>query len=149
MSIRQTILDNIVTTLSSTKDDPDYESNIASVTLFNRNTLVQDDFKIPLVQIIDEGRDEPIVRDDTNIRFQWEVGLYGVVRSDTEVDLHDKLNKLVSTLREYVESSPSLGSNVLDIKFIGTESRFFEMPTLTADCMVHCRITYWTTKAGF
>jgi len=149
MSVRNDILTNLETALKAIEDDSSYELNIHDVSLYDENILVQQAHKVPLVMIVDTGKERLLVRDDTHYRYEWEIVLRGFVKADTESEVHEKLNKMISTLKQFVDSDSSLGSNVLDFQFIEMQTNRFDPDRMMADTIIVCHIIYWCIDGTF
>jgi len=152
MSVRSDILDNLMAAIQSIIDDPTgYEIEIAEVTRFYTSlaTVVSESHRLPLVQIIDDQPEELLVADATNCMWALPVTLYGIVHSGHEDTLHEELNKMQSSLKQFLYSSPSLGDNALDLQFEGSGGNGFADDKNIAWTIITARILYWTTRSNF
>lgn len=131
MSIRANILDNLETALNNIKESSSYELPIAEIGRFPVNPNDLQNHRFPYVSIVDAGEESLTVRDATHYQFLMMTPLVADVQTSTEGDLSESLNKLISDLKKFVDSNPSLGSNVLKFRLVGLES------------------TVWKTSAGY
>ena len=148
-SIRNTILTNLKTALAAIEDDTNYPLNIHHVSLFDENVLKQTPEKTPMVMIIDTGREALIVADSTHYRYNWEIMLRGLIEANTSDGLHEKINEMISTLKQFIDGDPSLGDNVLDFRFVGVEGNRYSADKKIADTFVRCECTYWCIAGTF
>lgn len=149
-SVRDTIFDNLKSALEAIQGDTDYEIDIAYVTVFDENVLRDlSAHRFPMVMIIDTGTEELIKEDSTHYRYRWEVILRGVVTADTMLDVHDNLNKMITTLKKFIDAGPSLGSNSLATQYRGIEGNRFDPDKKIADTLIRMDIIYQCTAGTF
>lgn len=148
MGVRQDILDAMKTTLEATSGTG-YPLDIAHVSLYDENVANTDNWKSPMAMILDGGTEELVVYDGTNYRYNWRVVLRGYIRTEVRSTVHTELNKMVATLKKYVNSGPSLGSNVLSFDFDGVETTRFDPDQNRADVIMNCRVLYWCVAGTF
>lgn len=148
MSVRQDILDAIKTTLEATAGTG-YDLDIKQVSLFHENVLINEDWKQPLVMVLDGGQEQLLVYDGTNYRYEWKIVLYGYVATPVSSTVPETLNNMVATLKKYINSGPSLGSNVLAFKFDNIEETRFDADHPRADVVLNCRCIYWCLAGTF
>lgn len=150
MSIRATILDNLETALNAIKEDTSYETAIAEVSRFDENALTADQHRFPLVMIVDAGPETLVADDDTHYHYLLDVAIIGLVKSDTISDLQTDLNKLISTFKQFIDSDPSLGTNVMRFRFAGIDSNAYETKTeKIGSTVIGTRIRYWCAAGSF
>ena len=148
-SIRNTILDNLKTAIEAMEDSGTYEINIHRVSMFDENVLKQEPHDLPLIMLIDTGEEQLQVYDGTNYRYSWKVILRGVVSTDTASGLHEELNKMISSVKEFIDSGPSLGSNVLKFRYLETQGNRLSEDGKIADTIIPCEIIYWCVAGAF
>lgn len=148
MSIRNTILDNLKTALEAVKDDATYDINIHRVSLFDENVLMQKAQDLPLVVILDTGK-ESLIYDGTNYRYRLEIVLRGVIDADTSSGVTEQLNNMVATLKKFVDSEPSLGSNALKFRIAEVVGNRYDEDKKLADTIVRCELVYWCVAGTF
>ena len=150
MSIRATILDNLETALKAIQDDTGYDSSIAEVSRFDENALTADQYRFPLVMIVDAGPEVLVVQDDTHYHYLMDVVLIGLVKSGTVLDLQTDLNSLISTLKQFIDSQSALGDNVMRFRFTGLDSNAYETKTeKIGSTVIGTQIRYWCEAGGF
>ena len=149
MSIRNTILTNLQTAIKAIEDDSDYELNIHRVSLFNENILKVQPHDVPMVMIIDTGKESIPVYDGTDYRYRWEVILRGVVNTDTAGSVHEDLNKMISILKQVIDAGPSLGDNALKIRIVEVVGNRVDEDRKLADTIIRCEIVYWCVAGTF
>jgi len=149
MSVREDILLNLETALNGIKLSPDYESLIKEVSRYDENVLMTENFSNPLVMIVDVGDDEKRVQDITDYRFRMTVVLRGFVKAGNQIQCQTELNKLVSTIRKFINAGVALGSNVLDFRFMNNEQHRYDQDKGLADCVINTRISYWCANGSF
>ena len=150
MSVRQTILDNLQTALEAIEDDTDYELSIAEVTPFDVSVLTADNHRFPLVMIVDAGPEDLIVRDASHYHFAMPVSLWGYVKTDTPEELQIDLNKMISALKQFVDSDPDLGSNACDFYLTGLESNILKTDKgIMGRTIITTRLRYWCAAGTF
>ena len=148
-SVRETILLNLETALDAIRNSLEYEAQIKEVSRYDENVLLTTNFQTPLIMIIDVGDDEKRVQDSTDYRFRMTIAIRGFVKVATEAQVQPELNKVVSTIRKFIDAGVSLGSNVLDFRFMNNEQHRYDQDKGLADCVINCRITYWCTNGAF
>jgi len=150
MSIRATILDNLEIVLKAIQDNASYETAIAEVSRFDENVLTLGQHQFPLVMIVDAGPEILVVQDDTHYHYLMDVTMIGLVKSGTVLDLQTDLNKLISTLKQFIDSDPNLGTNVMRFRFVGLDSNAYETKTeKIGSTVIGTQIRYWCTAGGF
>ena len=150
MSIRSDILDNLETALKAIQDDTSYDTSIAEISRFDENALTLGQHQFPLVMIVDAGPEVLVVQDDTHYHYLMDIVLIGFVKSGTVLDLQTDLNKLISTLKQFIDSDPSLGSNVMRFRFTGLDSNAYETKTeKIGSTVIGTQIRYWCEAGGF
>jgi hypothetical protein len=150
MSVRATILQNLETALNAIKSDTSYALTPATVSRFEESAPVKAQWKFPLVIIVDSGPETLVAQDDTDYHFLMTVGLLGFVKTDTADQLQDKLNELITMLKQFVNSQPSLGTNVMSFTLEGIQSNIYETKTENiASTLVTTRIRYWCQAGSF
>lgn len=149
MALRDIITANLLSALELIKCNSSYESQITQISEFNENILRQLEYQTPLVMLLDPGIEELKVWEETAFRYKWKIGLYGVVQTETKENLNSELNKLVSSLKQFIYSQPSLGNSVLQFKYMETsETRFYKDHTM-ADVLINCEIIYYSENGAF
>ena len=145
---RKTIIDNLVTALNAIKVDDDYPLQPALVSPVVKN--LQNIKVYPAILVVDSGTVEKIVEDGSDVRWKTEIFLVGVVKSDTELDIHNDLNDMNATLTKFCFSDPDLGANALEFKFVSAEGHDYDLATkpYTGATTYRTSITYYETKAS-
>lgn len=149
MAVRETIIAGIETAFVAIKGDTTYPSNIRKVSRFDENVLQATDWQSPLVMILDPGVEEMRVRDATNFQFSMDILIRGFVKADSEAVALSELNNLIATIKQLIETDPSLGSNSLRWLFIGLEGNRYSKDDKIADTIIRTRVIYWTTTSSF
>ena len=119
-SMRNTIVEALVTAYEGMIDDPStYNLTFHKVYdhAVSATTAHRDD--IPLLMVVDTGDDEPSVYDGTNYQYILPVQVRGVVVSDAITTIGDEINRLVSDVRTFVDSDPTIHAQALDYKILG------------------------------
>jgi hypothetical protein len=153
LSIRADILDNLETALKAIQDDTGYDTPIAEVSRFDENALTAEQHRFPLVMIVDAGPESLVVQDDTHYHYLMDIVLIGFVKSGTIQDLQTDLNNLISTLKQFIDSDPSLGSNVMRFRFTGLDSNAYNAYETKTEkigsTVIGTQIRYWCEAGGF
>lgn len=147
---RKTIIDNLVTALKAIKTDDDYQIQPAMVSPVVKNIQNISKSNCPAILVIDGGEVEKVVEDDTNVRWKTEIFLVGIVKSDTEDDIHNDLNDMNATLTKFCFSDPDLGSYALEYKFVSADGHNYELVNkpYTGVTTYRTSITYYEPKAS-
>ena len=148
-SVRETILLNLETALDGIRNSIDYESQIKSVSRYDENVLLTENFANPIIMIVDVGDDEKRVQDSTDYRFRMTIALRGFVKVANAQAVQTELNKIVSTIRKFIDAGVSLGSNVLDYRFMNNEQHRYDQDKGLADCVINTRVTYYCANGSF
>lgn len=149
MSIRGTILQNMENALNGIKEDPAYPIQIAEVSTFRQNLISEDNYNFPMVMPIDTGIEEIEIIDLTHVRFRWEPVIFCAVKTTQSETLHDDMGNLMSALRQFGDSSPSLGDNVLEFRLINTEGIDYDTTQIIAVATIEVQIRYWAAKGSY
>jgi len=150
MSVRGIILENLETKLIAIKDDLNYDFPIAEISRFEENVLISGQHRFPLIMIVDAGPETLIIEDGSYYHYSTDISLIGIVGSDTKNELQDELNKLISTIKQFIDSVPDLGDNAMRFRFLGLDSNIFETKThILASTVINTRLRYWCAAGDF
>ncbi len=144
-SIRETVMNNFFTELDGYKKTG--ELTISEVSRFDEDILDARKWESPLIMIDDLGDDELRVQDSTHYRYISNVIIRGYVKEDTAADLHPTLNRLISTIKQWIDSVPALGTSVLELRYLNNGASRFDKEHSQADCTINARLT-WTCANG-
>ena len=147
--IREDILEAIESSLNDVKEDTAYPILVKNVTRFDENVLKAEPSDIPEILVLDTGQDEALVEDDTHYLYKMPVTIRGFVNTATSKNIHKELNQLISFIKQWIDSAPSLVTNVFEIRFINGESNRYTEDEAIADCLINMDVIYWSEKGSF
>ena len=148
MGVRSTILNALKTELQGTVNSSSYSFDLAVVTLFDENMLNLPEHRKPMLQILDSEDDISIHEDSTHTVYETFINLFGVVGAGNADDLHNSLANMTALIKQFLASTPSLGSNVYRIKYVKAENRYLEGQRV-ASTLVSCQILYWCLNGTY
>lgn len=145
MSIKNTILDNLKTSIEGINKTSGYNTTVNKVA---RSVIPIDQMaeNCPFVAVL-EDRERMVCRDDTNVRFLLAVYLQcftKVPESDQQEDV-TKLGDDIKTLFESLD----LGSYCLSADIIETDLVQVEESTEIGGLIFSIEITYYAPKASY
>lgn len=152
MSVRNDILSGLKTALEALKDNTDYESPIRHISEFDVPVSQLHDSQVPTIIAIDTGAEELLVRDSTHYRYGMDVTLRGYVRSNTNASLTEDLNNMISTIKQFIDSDPSIDTAVKDFQYLSSQVNRFKTDDTArpqADVIINTRIIYVCPSGGF
>lgn len=147
--IRENILNAIESSLLDVKEDTTFPILVKNVTRFDENVLTAKSSDIPEILVLDTGQDEPLVEDDTHYLYRMPVTIRGFVNTATSKNVHEQLNQLISFIKQWIDSAPTLVTNVFEIRFINGEANRYDESESIADCLINMDVIYWTEKGSF
>jgi len=148
MSIRNTIIDNLISELDDLKT-VDYEADIKKITPFVANYLTEPSSNTPMLMVTDEGNDTLLTEDPTHVCFAFNVTIYGFINKDIKYEkTQEELNEITASIKQWINSGPSLGDNVYAIQFVECTGNSYDDQgkALTG---VRTRILYWCVKGTY
>ena len=149
MSVRADILANLETALNGMKDDVDYEANPAMVSMYDERFLAAPSSDFPWLMILDDLPEERAAQDSTNVAHYMNLIVRSIIKADYKPELVVELNKLQSSVKEFLYSSPSLGDNVLSVMYSGGDGLSYYADQGFGAVDIRFRILYWTTRSAF
>ncbi|MBD3403519.1 hypothetical protein GF420_11530 [candidate division GN15 bacterium] len=122
----------------------DYEVRAVSVIPYDENYLIETG---PLVMIIDSGIESLVTQDQDNIRYSVQVDFHAYAKGESFSDAQAKVNGLVDAIRAWINSGPSLGSNVLSFKFVEGTDTIIDGDDYKLRSVLRTRIVYYVAKS--
>ena len=120
-SVRETVIDTLLTQAKSMISSTDYEYRFGNVTLDYSTWLTDlDTYKCALM-IRDLGNEE-VLDDGTDTRFTMSIGFRLQTTGNDPNDLVARTSGLLATIKEWINGGPSLGSAVLDFRLIDIQA---------------------------
>lgn len=118
MSTRNDIMQNVIDRIHTIKDDPSYDAVITSIEEYRQDFLTMPKDQLPLLMVVDQHNDQVSVMDGTNTRYAVDIVVWGVVAEGSWDLCRQQLNEITAGLRQWVNSGPSLGDNVLAVQWV-------------------------------
>ena len=148
MSVRNTIISNLTTSLEALKTDT-YEADIKSVKPYHFGFLDEYRSQCPILMVIDQGNDERLVYDSTHTLFAFDVDLWGYSSKTNADDLQAQYNAIVASIKQWIYTNPDLGSAVRDVQYVGSPGLFLDQQSKQALVQVQIRILYYCVNGSF
>jgi len=119
MSVRNDIVDNLLTEIKVLRTSSDYEAELHSDPVaYHENYLTTDKRKTPMLMVVDLGNETVLVRDASYTRYAFDVQIRGFVSGYSWPDTQEKLNKVIGSVKKFIAGNPDLGSAVLGFRFV-------------------------------
>lgn len=151
MSVRETILDGLVTAFETAVkgDDRAYQAGIKQVSRFDENLLTKKSWESPLVMFVDTGEEVHLVQDITSDRFAAALYIRGFVKEASEAKALEALNNVIADVKRFLNSEPSVCTEMLAVRYVGSEANRFDADKFTADCIIGARVVYVCTRGTY
>lgn len=149
MSERADILAKLEIALNGLKDDPSYEANPATVSMFDERYLAAPPSDFPWLMILDDLPEEKAAEDNTHVTFSMNLIVRCIIKADYKPELVLELNQLQSSIKQLLYSTPSLGDNVLSVLYAGGDGLIYYPDQGFGVADIRFRILYWTTRSAF
>ena len=149
ISTRETVFANLEQAIKDIAQAETYQVKFETVTRNDLNIAAADKGVFPLIGIVDTGPEVIMEKDNTGIRYRTDFTLVGYIQSANLADLQNKVNQLISTLRQFVNSSPDLGTNVLAIWDIELSDRLHEIETQKAGFALACQMVWYAPHSQY
>ena len=145
MSVRETILDGMVTAFESAIEggsESGYNAGIREVRRNEENLLTKRATETPIVMFIDSGQESLIVQDTTHDRRAGIIFIKGFVKATFEKLALESLNNIIADILRFLDSDPFIATELLTLKYIGSEENAFDPAGAAASCVLRAKITY-------
>jgi hypothetical protein len=139
MSIRNDIIENLASAIETIRSSGDYEANIREIaqTYVPYSEKLRD--QTPLLMVLDGGNDQVILNTGDGTMYSFDVTVMGYVRESSYVGCRESINKIISSIKQWVNSNPDLGSYVLTLRYMeGVHAIYTEL-----GLHGHLELTLW------
>lgn len=142
MSIKNDILDNLVSALEDISQFNGYNTDVKKASRFSHASDLAHELT-PAVYVY-ETSERLNIEAETEIQYTITGLIVGIIKDDNSV-LDDKAVKLVDDIKKLIYSPPSLGTYALDIQVTGAET-YLNKNDHKAEIQVSFEIIYYTVK---
>lgn len=143
MSVRNTIMDNLLDEITALRTSDSYEATLGSDPVpFHENYLATDKSRTPMLMVVDLGNDTVLVRDASYTRYAFDVQMRAFVAGYSWPNTQELLNKVIGSVKKFIADGPSLGSAVLDFQFIEGQGSAFDGDKKMGETDMLTRIIY-------
>ncbi len=149
MSVRSDIIATMNTSLQTLAISSSYSAGIKRVLDHNENVEIALKSETPLLMVFDVGNEEVRVRDGTYTRYAFNVEIWGFCRNKTWTQTLASLSTMAADIKEWVQSSPNLGSTVLELHYVGTDEHQYDEERLRGQVKTTLYIQYFVTDGTY
>lgn len=120
MSVRGDILAALETEFNwLTENSGTYPLDINSVHHYEEPLQTLDQSKFPAIFVIDPGTEELLAEDGSNYFYRMPLIIGGAIKQRSGIGLPDLANKMLATLKQFIDSEPNLGTGFRDMQYVG------------------------------
>lgn len=145
MSNRNDIFDALLTALESLKTDYSMHPNKIVPYTENHQSLFAED--TPILMVLDEGNEQILAEDDESVMLMYGINLKYYISGANWQDVQLEMNNFIESQHAFLESSPSLGAYVLDLRFSEARETGWKHDTKEAWKDIMWEVVYYRDKA--
>ena len=110
-----------------------------------------DDYKMPLLFVVDTGAEQADVTDGSGTRFSVVVNLAAIVRSTKAKNLNTEISDGLSAIKNLIASSPLTHASVRKWQYVSSDSIELNPTNVGsyAACTVETRLIYYAASGSF
>ena len=148
MSVRNDIMSNVEEACKTLRTG--YEANLVTDPMpFRENFLTLTKDETPVLMIVDQGNDIPLVQSSTETMFVFDVSLFGFVTEFSYEDARRELNAILTSVKTLINSEPDLGTAVLKWQFIEGQGIVYDNEGRRGYSTFMTRIIYKVTNGTY
>lgn len=149
MSVRNDIIANLISEVKAYVVSDDCPALIQKVAPFHFNYQMEFKNNTPVLMVIDQGNEQRAVADATHDRYIFDVMMAGYLKGPTYENMRLSLNDIQAAIKDFVNSSPSLGDNVLAVQYVEGLAHAIDADKNQGETASTIRIIYWCVKGTY
>lgn len=150
MSVRNDILTNLLTEMKTIRTSTDYEAGIAvDPIIYHQSVLGADKSETPMLMVVDEGTERVAVRTATETMYVFDISIWGYVSGFDWDETQEQLNALIADVKKWINTSPSLGDAVLQLRFVEVVANQYDETNKRALTQIAATIRYKVTNGTY
>lgn len=115
------IMDTLETAFEGITTDNGYNTDLTSVMRSSAIPMLDGSEQLPLIYLIPGNRLVPVVEDDTNVRYEASVVVYGAAKADSEAGRISAIDGLKADVINMIDTPVNLGSYCLSVNVENVE----------------------------
>jgi len=149
MSVRNDILQELLTKVGDLKDSDLYPTVLSEISTFDENVTSVAHRSVPMLQLIDTGQEDLEVDDGAQQRFSLQLAFVLYVKSETKEEIWEKLNLALTSVRQFIFSDPTIHANALALLYQGIQDHAFHKDGKQAQSVIYARLIYCCDSGSY